>query len=217
MHTLETKSRFNHLLFADVPGSEAELLCIGTEKGVVEVYDVEIGQADDDEDDEDDDEEDEDEENAKGPFAIVDRVATLVGHTNRIKDVSSINFTAPSGPTVLLTTVSSDGFINLYDLAAAQDGAEVQPVASYDTNKSRLTCVSITDGGAPRQKKSVAVASQGGKNGGARFAVEDDEDEEESSDEEEDAQDMYDVSDAEEEDEDEMEVEFEDEEEGEEE
>lgn len=89
MHTLETKGRFNHLLFAELPSTadeddeddeEAELLCIGTEKGAVEVYTVEIGESD--EDAEEDEEEKEDDEES-GPKAEVDRIATLVGHTNR--------------------------------------------------------------------------------------------------------------------------------------
>ena len=44
LHTLETKSRFNSLLFAevDLDGLPVELLCVGTEKGTVEVYDVDI-------------------------------------------------------------------------------------------------------------------------------------------------------------------------------
>jgi hypothetical protein len=56
-----------------------EVLCAGTEKGEVEVYSVEVGQdsdADDDDDDEDSDKE------PKGS-AQVDRVGTLVGHSNR--------------------------------------------------------------------------------------------------------------------------------------
>ncbi len=85
--TLESKTRFNYLAFAELPAEEdddekPELLCIGTEKGVVEVYTVEMP----DEEEEEDEEEDEDDEEGggeKGPKAEVDRIATLVGHTNR--------------------------------------------------------------------------------------------------------------------------------------
>jgi len=136
-------------------------------------------------------------------------LATLTAFS--IKSVAALNFTTPAGPTVLLTTVSSDGLINLHDLAQlGGETEEIKPVASYSTDGTRLICVSIADGGAPRQQKKAAAAGAPAKTGGARFA-----DEEESDESEEDGADMYD-SDQEEE-EDEMEVEFEDEEEEEEE
>jgi len=70
-------------VFADLPGKDMEVLCVGTEKGVVEVYSVEIGEGEEEEDeDEDDDEDDEEKDKPKGS-ADVDRVGTLVGHTNR--------------------------------------------------------------------------------------------------------------------------------------
>ena len=119
LKTLETKSRFNTLEFALVPldqdderfdpddqvGSGDEVLVVGTEKGLVEVYSVDIGGGDDDDDEEDeeengvegkrgiqgkkgegeddDDDEAEDEEEGEGPMAEVDLIGTLVGHTNR--------------------------------------------------------------------------------------------------------------------------------------
>jgi hypothetical protein len=57
-----------------------EVLCVGTEKGVVEVYSVEIAGSDEDSEDDEDDEENS-ESSPKG--ADVERVGTLVGHTNR--------------------------------------------------------------------------------------------------------------------------------------
>jgi protein MAK11 len=96
LHTLETKSRFNAVLFAVLPtGGESEdgeeeeedreVLCVGTEKGVVEVYDVEIGQDDEVEDDQEekDDEEDEGKVESKGSGADLTKIGELVGHTNR--------------------------------------------------------------------------------------------------------------------------------------
>ena len=84
LHTLETKSRFNTLLFVslsmdeeEASGDEEEVLCVGTEKGVVEVYSVDLGDADEPE-------EDEDEADGEGSGSVdVDLVATLGGHTNR--------------------------------------------------------------------------------------------------------------------------------------
>lgn len=211
---------------ADEEDPATELLCIGTEKGVVEVYTVEIGQVEPEEDD--DEEMDEDEEDGekepKGPKAEIDLVAKLVGHTNRIKAVSALTFPAPSGPTVLLTTVSTDGYINLYDLGAipTSEREEHKPVAIYNTKGTRLTCVFIATGGAPRRKGKKAAPAAEKKEVGARFEVddEDDEGEEDEDDEEDDEQaDLYGGSASEEEDEGEdgMEVEFEDEEEDEEE
>ncbi|KAL1407666.1 Protein mak11 [Vanrija albida] len=233
VHTLETKSRFNHLAFVELPSAAGdddsddggvELLAIGTEKGVIEVYTVELGSSDDeDEEDEDEDDDDDAEAAAKGPSADVDRIATLTGHTNRIKSLSALPFAAaPGGPTVLLTSVSSDGLINLYDMgqvatATAGEADDIKPVASYDTKGSRLVCVTMADGPVPRVPKAAAAATAaatGGKR--AAFADEDDEEEsdEEDEDDDEDAE-LYD-SGAEEE-ENSLEVEFEDEEEEEEE
>jgi len=57
--------------------------------------------------------------------------------------------------TEYLTTVSSDGKILLFDLGALKDisssGAkalEINPLVSYDTKGSRLTCVCMADGEA---------------------------------------------------------------------
>jgi protein MAK11 len=51
-------------------------------------------------------------------------------------------------------TVSSDGRIHLYDLtmllgaSPSSKPQEIEPIAVYDTKASRLTCVTITEGGA---------------------------------------------------------------------
>jgi protein MAK11 len=91
LYTLETKARFNAVLFAVIPGEEEgeekEVLCIGTEKGVVEVYEVEIGSEEPVEEEEglDDTEKDlkgdEDEEGNGG--ADITKIGELIGHTNR--------------------------------------------------------------------------------------------------------------------------------------
>lgn len=97
LHTLTGPSRFNTLLFARLPSDDAEvetetedkeMLCVGTEKGVVEVYEVELGEEPsvEDEDAEEDNEEVEDndaESSSKQNSAKVERIATLIGHTNR--------------------------------------------------------------------------------------------------------------------------------------
>jgi protein MAK11 len=86
LNTLETKSRYNSLLFAevDLDGLPVEVLCVGTEKGVVEIYDVDIVDIDEeDEEEKEKDEEEEDDEEKPTQMAEVERIGTLVGHTNR--------------------------------------------------------------------------------------------------------------------------------------
>ena len=94
LNTLETKNRYNSLLFAevDLDGLSVEVLCVGTEKGVVEVYDVDIVDIDiedSDEEKEKDEDEDEDEEEKVTQVAEVERIGTLVGHANRLVDYNS--------------------------------------------------------------------------------------------------------------------------------
>lgn len=148
------------------------MLCVGTEKGVVEIYRITLGEEEESEEEEDDDEDIEKDTKSKG--AELERIATLVGHTNRyayvlyyckglakkscrVKAISSLPFLAPTSTgdvrkTIILTTVSSDGLINVYDLCAATADSEkgeenkVEPVASYDTKGTRLTCVYLADG-----------------------------------------------------------------------
>ncbi|WWD22327.1 hypothetical protein CI109_106818 [Kwoniella shandongensis] len=223
LHTLETKSRFNTLLFTLVPSTEeeqeSELLCVGTEKGVVEVYKITVGTDDAAVEDEAEDEDEEAEGSAenKGKGADVEKIATLVGHTNRIKSVSALPFYVPSSSgeprkTVLLSTASSDGLINLYDLSAVPttEGTEgedkqIEPSASYDTKGSRLTCVFIADG-------QHLAGNKGGVQAAATTA---DGDDDEDSEEDEDEVDIYENNseDDDEEEDDAMAVEFEDEEE----
>jgi protein MAK11 len=146
------------------------------------------------------------------------------GTDSSVKAISVLPYATPSSPShparrlVLLSSVSSDGFIRLFDLtalaASAESGGstEAEAVASYDTKGSRLTVCYLADG----RKISGLSASTMGPQVGSMEEV-DDVDESES--EEEDGEDMYDIgSDDEDEDgEDEggMEVEIEDEDEGE--
>ncbi|KAK6904938.1 hypothetical protein I203_105757 [Kwoniella mangroviensis CBS 8507] len=236
LHTLETKSRFNTLLFATIlpvngPMSEEELLCVGTEKGIVEVYNIKVGTEEPHSDSEDEDEDEEAEASeTKGNSAKVERVGTLVGHTNRIKSLSALPFEVPAEdeeirPTILLTTVSSDGLINVHDLFWVENSPQfqgvgedntIEPIASYNTKGSRLTCVTLADG----QDLSKKLAKQR-SNGGApakTTQVEDAEEEDSEDDEDDDEEeDIYESGEDDGEEDEEMAVEFEDEEEEEEE
>lgn len=126
--------------------------------------------------------------------------------SSRVKAISSLPFFAPTSTgdvrkTILLTTVSSDGLINVYDLCAATIDTEkreenkVEPVASYDTKGTRLTCVYLADGQDGTKEPKIK--------------------EEEISESEDEGEDIYGSEQASDDDEDDdgMEVEFEDEEE----
>ena len=67
-------------------------------------------------------------------------------------------------------TISSDGKVRLYDLAAlpasAEEKTQLEPVAEYDTKGTRLTCLAVGDG-------DVAAPLANGKR--KREADEDDE------------------------------------------
>lgn len=128
LNTLETKSRYNSILFAevDLDGLPVEVLCVGTEKGIVEVYDVDIVdiESDDEEekvqekkqkgedDDDDEDEDEEDDEDKPTQVAEVERIGTLVGHTNRYVVISLLDL-ATDTDTVLIHSESSRSLLSL--------------------------------------------------------------------------------------------------------
>ena len=72
----------------------------------------------------------------------------------RVKAVDAIHLALPEGAsrksTVVVSTISSDGFIRLYDLAALPESFEektqLQPIADYDTKGTRLTCLTLAEG-----------------------------------------------------------------------
>jgi protein MAK11 len=76
----------------------------------------------------------------------------------RIKAVQTIEIALPSSSnrtsTIIACTVSSDGNINLYDIAAIPDQPtdtpqkvkQIEPLSTYDSKGTRLTCVTLADG-----------------------------------------------------------------------
>jgi protein MAK11 len=112
----------------------------------------------------------------------------------RIKSISAISHTIPADPplaTTLLTTASSDGFINLYDLSqvfGATEKAEentIEAVGRYDTKGSRLTCCFLADGRRERVVEGQVSNGSGAVNAEEAADVEDAADED-------DDEDMYD-------------------------
>jgi protein MAK11 len=101
------------------------LLIVGCENKIVRVYEVKSGNC----------------------------LVTLMGHENRIKDLSIIQSMPPnnSAPFTLLSSISSDGIINIWNLDkvlsySCKEGNNTifnSPLTTYDT-KSRLTCVVLS-------------------------------------------------------------------------
>lgn len=142
-----------------------------------------------------------------------------------MKSISALSHTIPANPplaTTLLSSVSSDGFINLYDLTPVfenTDQAEenkLEPVGRYDTKGSRLTCCFLADG----RKDRVLSGTENGQSSAPVNApdandVADMDDAEDDDDEDGDMYDSTQEQEEEDEDEDEQEIEDEDEEEAE--
>lgn len=127
--------------------------------------------------------------------------------------------TIPADPpltTTLLSSVSSDGLINLYDLAQVFEHTDkgeenkLDPVGSYDTKGSRLTCCFLADGRKERLAHA-SVTNGKAKPAGGRptlaatdaTAADDIADMDDAEDEEDDAEGMYDSAQEEDEEDDE--------------
>ncbi|BGP12312.1 hypothetical protein JCM10213_002584 [Rhodosporidiobolus nylandii] len=195
-HVLSAPSRFHDVRFCYFPldaqdPNQKEYLFVGCEDGKVRVFDVSNPNPI---------RVDEDTDLSEVELPKMDPVAMLVGHSNRVKQMDLLEVALPSTSssaetqsTVVLTTISSDGKIHLYDLARisspaapaskkgkgkAADGdaaelKEVQPSAVYDTDKTRLTCVCAIG----------MVERKGGAAAGGDDEDSDDDDEEDSDEE----------------------------------
>lgn len=91
-------------------------------------------------------------------------LAEFTGHENRVKALSTLTValptssTQPRESTTIMSTISSDGKIFVYDLFAlpsvspgepAAEAPQILPVAEYDTAGTRLTCVSLAEDEVP--------------------------------------------------------------------
>jgi len=176
--SLSSPSRFHDLRFAFFPldaadPAQKEFLFIACEDGKTRVYDITHtkGVAPGD-------------EGLTAPAPELTVAAELVGHANRVKMLDLLEVALPTAEpssTIVLTSISSDGKINLYNLAqlasAPKDEngvAQLSPAAVHDTDGSRLTCVGVV--GLVDRKDG----GQGGDDG------EESSDEEEESDDEDD-------------------------------
>ncbi|KAJ7089867.1 WD40-repeat-containing domain protein [Mycena belliarum] len=146
IHTITHPSRLHDIRFCARVTGVGDVLLAGGEDGNLSVYAV-----------------------STDPDTLPRIVAQLAGHTNRVKAVQTLSIALPPGSprasTTLAATASSDGRIHVYDLAALPplansasnpngaaseklDGGvpEIEPVASYDSKGTRLTCVTLADG-----------------------------------------------------------------------
>ncbi|KAF8902384.1 WD40-repeat-containing domain protein [Gymnopilus junonius] len=149
LHTITHPSRIHDVKFCSLIGSEGELLLVAAEDRKLSVYDVP----------------------KEGAPTIV---AVMTGHQNRyafpepvllnhinnqirVKAVQTLQVALPEASertsTTLACTASSDGFINVYDLASVAEKSttqekpqEIEPVTSYDSKGTRLTCITMADG-----------------------------------------------------------------------
>ncbi|KAH9893158.1 WD40 repeat-like protein [Cubamyces lactineus] len=131
LHSITHPSRLHDIKFCKRADGDGELLFAGGEDKKLSVYDVPR-------------------DHAKVPTII----AEMVGHSNRVKAVDWMRIALPGGATrqstTLVCTISSDGKVRLFDLAAlpasSETKVELQPVAEYDTKGTRLTCLALADG-----------------------------------------------------------------------
>ncbi|KAJ8079558.1 Protein mak11 [Marasmius tenuissimus] len=143
-HTTNHPSRLHDAKFTLCADGKTEVLLIGAEDKNVSIYDVPTDQ--------------------DHPPQIIGK---MVGHSNRIKAIETLSVSIPprdenSTPpksTVIVSTVSSDGMIHVYDLAGLpadrKEVVELSPAAQYDTKGTRLTCVTLASDDAPSTPVSV--------------------------------------------------------------
>ncbi|KIJ65420.1 hypothetical protein HYDPIDRAFT_88400 [Hydnomerulius pinastri MD-312] len=136
-HTITHPSRIHSVRFCKRVNGEGELLLVAAEDKKVSIYRLP--------------------EDPEHPPIMI---AEMIGHSNRrVKAVETLDIALPmSAPksqnsretTTIVCTVSSDGKIFVYDLAALpaklEDKLQLRPVTEYDTKGTRLTCLTIAEG-----------------------------------------------------------------------
>lgn len=133
------------------------------DRAIFNALDEKAAAKDDDGDVEEEEEEEEEEEQER----TLQEIATLQGHTSRVKSIALQPVALPSGDeswVLTATTISSDGVVRIFNLdsivAAAKDSAAaksdlaVRPCAQYNTKGARLTSLSVVggDGSLPNGK-----------------------------------------------------------------
>ncbi|PCH44568.1 WD40 repeat-like protein [Wolfiporia cocos MD-104 SS10] len=180
LHTITHPSRLHDVKFCKRVVGNGEVLLVAAEDKKLSVYDLPSDRT-----------------------IVPPVVAEMVGHTNRVKAVETLAIALPSASgstqssTTIISTISSDGKIRLYDMAALPESnkekLQLDPVAEYDTKGSRLTCLAMADGEAvnpaavngKRKRTEEGEGDSGGEDevAGAQDSDSDDEDEHEAEEE----------------------------------
>ncbi|KAJ7132345.1 WD40-repeat-containing domain protein [Mycena epipterygia] len=132
IHTIHHPARLQDVKFCKRVNGTGDVLLAGAEDKKLSIYDV-----------------------STDPETPPRIIAQMTGHSNRVKAVETLPIALPAGSprasTTVVCTVSSDGKIHVYDLAALPANPsgtvlEIAPVAEYDSKGTRLTCVTLADG-----------------------------------------------------------------------
>ncbi|KIK93527.1 hypothetical protein PAXRUDRAFT_12597 [Paxillus rubicundulus Ve08.2h10] len=144
-HTITHPSRIHSVRFCKRVNGEGELLLVAAEDKKVSIYNV-----------------------PEDPEQLPMIIAEMIGHSNRVKAVETLDIALPQptlnnkdmrGMTTIVCTISSDGKIFVYDLAALpakpDDNLQLHPLTEYDTKGTRLTCLTIAEGRPSGDSKPV--------------------------------------------------------------
>ncbi|KAI0057215.1 WD40 repeat-like protein [Artomyces pyxidatus] len=136
LHTLTHTARIHDVKFVQRVGGDGEVLLVAGEDKNVTAYAID-----------------------SDPTVAPVPIAKFVGHGNRAKAIDTLRIALPLSTrpsTTILSSVSSDGTIYVYDLFALPPASspsegqkslpDIQPVAAYDSKGTRLTCVTLADG-----------------------------------------------------------------------
>ncbi|GJJ11186.1 hypothetical protein Clacol_005418 [Clathrus columnatus] len=142
LYTITHPSRIHDIKFFHPHPTGVEYLLVAAEDKKVTIYELPI----------------KDEDTTRQPKIV----GELLGHQNRVKAVDTITIQIP--PYVekgephsksYATTISSDGYIRIYDLDQFVEGVlsnitderiSLESVTHFDTTGSRLTCLTLADG-----------------------------------------------------------------------
>ncbi|KAJ3550378.1 hypothetical protein NMY22_g519 [Coprinellus aureogranulatus] len=129
MHVVNHPSRLHDIRFSKRVNGEGEVMLVCAEDKKVSIYAIHA-------------------DKAKEPTLI----AQLVGHQNRVKALQTLQIFLPTESkrqsTTIISTVSSDGFIRVYDMNDIPDTSGLPG--------SQLTCLTLADGGGDADLKVEA-------------------------------------------------------------
>jgi len=131
LHTITHPSRLHNVKFCKRVVGDGEVLLVAAEDKKLSIYDIPSDRTE-----------------------VPTVIAEMVGHANRVKAVDTLSVAlphaAPRSSTTVVSTISSDGKVRLYDMAAlpesSKEKTQLEPVAEYDTKGTRLTCLAMADG-----------------------------------------------------------------------